>query len=609
MGQRRRGQEMRLKFDTITCGGCKGRRLLARTCTDCGERPKAQEIQYDLQRRERMVAEFRTARKVPDHTIKPVLSSLTGDLDELMGQVLGALSSTSRSGRTSEPLVDAFGEMDQFVASWANLLPRPHRNRGKVIGLSLSELAEGLELFLDALCAPDVQEAKGLERQGNKKIEQAGVTLDGIAELDVAEAAFTSGSLLGDMNRIGREARNSVGWKTSIAELDAALSADSGWDATTPGMGLQSRTILVLAQNLFDLQAFTKVVQVADDLTTRCSHDLAASSEWMRAHARAAAYLASGAMSVHHTLSSRGSSDLEAAQSMVTAVATWRDGVLRHSLATMLASSIAEYDRLVSKSGGHAVQRAASAYPGLLLDENLTPSLRNAGGHAGLDLTRAGVRIGDDEFSFDDFFDRVLAYLETTLATFVGVTLAMTRLGADLTCDAYLAPRDRDAAVALFLGVLNLTCDSVEVDGEALRLQVGGAEPDWMVLSAALSAMFPASVERAEILLSTDLGKRAFTTSLERIRQFADGIAELPTERAAIHLSAVVSASRLDGASPWPEESWERAVQAVIHRNEGTDLRTWVKNVRELRDFGREADQHAVVVSCETALAELRRPR
>lgn len=310
---------------------------------------------------------------------------------------------------------------------------------------------------------------------------------------------------------------------------------------------------------------------------------------------------------MHLAISSHGSSDLEAAQSAVIAVATWRDGVLRHALATMLANSIDEYDRLVGKSGGHATKKAASAYPGLLLNENLTPALRNAGGHAGLDLTEGGIRIGDEEFSIDEFVDKVLAYLETTMATFVGVTLAMTRLGADLSYDAYLAPRDRHAAVALFLGAFNLTCDSIHVYGDALSIQVSGPEPEWMTLSAALSAMFPASVEHAEVRLITDLGQRIFTTSFERVRQYADGLGQLPVERTALHLSAIVAASRLDGASPWHEEDWNRVVQAVTRRDEGADLRAWVKDVRALRDFGREADQRHVVTSCESELAELRR--
>ncbi|MDJ0356071.1 hypothetical protein [Paenarthrobacter sp. PH39-S1] len=499
--------------------------------------------------------------------------------------------------------------MDQLLASWSNLLPRPQRNRGKVIGRALRTFAEGMEIFLDALCAPDMHVAQRLQRRGNDLIGEATVVLAEITELDTAEEAFASGSPLEGMNRIGREARISVGWESSITELDAALSAGVGWDAAIPGMGLQSQTILLLAQNLFDLEAFTEVVGVADDATTMRGQTLVESGDWRRAHARAAAYLASGAMSMHLAISSHGSSDLEAAQSAVVAVATWRDGVLRHALATMLASSMDEYERLVGKSGGHATKKAASVYPGLLLDENLTPALRNAGGHAGLDLAEGGIRIGDEEFSFDEFIDKVLAYLETTMATFVGMTLAMTRLGADLSCDAYLAPRDRDAAVALFLGAFNLTCDSVQVDGDTLKMQVSGPEPDWMTLSAALSAMFPVSVEHAEIRLFTDLGKRTFTTSFKRVREYTDGLGELSAEHAALHLSAIVAASRLGGASPWPDEDWNRVVQAVIRRDEGADLRAWVKDVRNLRDFGREADQREVVASCESALAELRQRR
>lgn len=557
MGQGRRGKEILLKFGTITCGRCGGERLLARTCPDCGERPKAHEVQYELQRREHVVAEFRSQRRAPDHAVDPDAESLAADFDSSLNRVLRALSDTSRSGRTADVLVAAFGEMDQLVLNWSNPLPRPRLNRGKVIGRALRTFSEGIELFVDALCAPDFHAAQKLELRGNQLIDEATLVLDEIAELDTAEQAFASGSLLESMNRIGRDARVSVGWESSVTELDAALSAGVGWDAAVPGMGLQSQTILLLAQHLFDLEAFTEVVGVADYATTMGGHTLVESGDWQRGHARAAAYLASGAMSMHFAISSDGSSDLEAAQSAVTAVATWRDGVLRHALASMLASSMDEYDRLAGKSGGHAIKKAALVYPGLLLNEHLTGALRNAGGHAGLDLTDDGIRIGDEEFSSDEFVDRVLAYLETTMATFVGVTLAMTRLGADLSCDAYLAPRDRHAAVALFLGAFNLTCNSVQVDGVALTIRVSGPEPDWMTLSAALSAMFPASVKHVEIRLFTDLEERTFTASFKRVREYADGLGQLPAERAALNLSAIVATSRLDGSSPWTDGDWD----------------------------------------------------
>lgn len=546
---------------------------------------------------------------MPDHNFNPDAHSLTTDFNETLNRVLRSLSKASTSGRTADALVAAFGDMDQLVATWSNPLPRPQRNRGKVIGRALHEFSAGMESFIDALCAPDMHVAQRHERRGNELISEATTVLAELAELDAAEEAFASGSLLEGMNRIGREARTSVGWESSITELDAALSAGVGWDAAIPGMGLHSQTIRLLAQNLFDLETFTDVVGVADRVTTMRGHALGDSGAWRRAHARAAAYLASGAISMQVVISSHGSSDLEAAQSAVAAVATWRDGVLRHTLATMLASSMDEYEGLISKSGGHAAKRAASDYPGLLLNENLTPALRNAGGHAGLDLGAGGIRVGDEELSADEFVDKVLAYLETTTATFVGVTLAMTRLGVDLSYDEYLAPRDRDASVALFLGAFRLTCDSVQVEDDALLLQVRGPEPDWMALSGGLSAMFPASVEHAEICLSADPGKRTFTTSFKRVRQYSDGIAQLPAERAALNIGAMVAASSLDGASPWSDEDWNRIVRAVTRRDEGTDLRAWVRDVRALRDIGREADQGDVVASCERALAELRQLR
>ncbi|MGO1545598.1 MAG: hypothetical protein ACTHXA_14790 [Gulosibacter sp.] len=190
------------------------------------------------------------------------------DFDKVLNRVLRALSDASRFGRTADALVASFGDMDQMVASWSNPLPRPQRNRGKVIGRALRRFSEGIELFVDALCARDIHAAQKLERRGNHLIGEAEAALDEITELDAAEEAFASGFPLEGMNRIGREARLSVDWVSSVTELDAALSSGFGWDAAIPGTGLQSQTILLLAQKLFDLEAFTEVVGVADDATT-----------------------------------------------------------------------------------------------------------------------------------------------------------------------------------------------------------------------------------------------------------------------------------------------------------------------------------------------------
>lgn len=607
MGSRKRNKGLQLKFGTITCERCGGERLLARECPECGAGPKPQEVQYDLQRRERVVAEFRSRRKSPNRTVFPDVDHLGVDFDIILRRVQRSLADVSRADRTADSLLSSFERLDQLVASWNNPLLRPGRNRGRIIGDALEMFREGIEMFVDALVATDLHAAQDFARRGNLKIAEAGTILDRTGELDAAEESLSGLSVIESLNRVGRAARQGAHDRFSVTELDGKLASGVGWEVGAAGLGLQAHTIQLMALSSFDVEMFTRIVTISDVAASAGGEELAASDDWKRGHARAAAFLGSAMASVDQAIAADDGNDLEVAHRLVQAVATWRDGVLKHSLATLLASSVGEYQKLASMKGGEVIRRATAAHPGLLLDENLTQALRNAGGHADIDVNQDAVMIGKDSFTFDEFVDRILAYLETTVATFVGTTTALVRHGADFTYSEYLAPRDRDAAVALFLGMYGLTCDAVEVRGESLTIHATGPDPDWMALGAALSAMFPESISVASIILLTEAGDRRFSTSLDRYRKYAGGLASLEVEEAALGFSAIVAASRLDGGSPWVDEDWGRVVKAVTARNEEVDLRAWVKNVRQLRGYGREAEQVRVVSACEGALAALRR--
>lgn len=607
MGRRKRKEGLLLKFGTITCTGCDGVRLLARECHDCGAQPKPHEVQHDLQRRERLVVEFRDKRRQPDRDISPELENLPTEHDRAIKRVLQALADASRTDRTADSLVAAFALLDQLVATWQNQLPRPQRNRGRIIGNALRKFAEGSDLFVEALRAPDMISAQELERQGNKVIDEAATILADLNHINQADEVFSEESPSEALNKIGQSARQLAGHEHSLKELDQALRVGAGWESASEGMGLQAHTIHSMALASFDSDSFTQILSASDSAIGIGGKEFAQSEEWKRRHARAAAFLGSAAASVHQGIFTEGGSDFEVAHRAVEAVATFRDGVLKHTLATILSNSTDEYVRLNRKNGGAVIGKAASAHPELLLDENLTPALRNAGAHADIDLSEHGLKIDGNNFSTDHFIDRFLAYLETAIATFMGVTLAMTRIGIDFDYNQYLAPRDRDAAVALLLGAFNLQCDSVDVSDEGVTIHASGSEPDWMTLAAVLSAMFLSSTAQGKICVTTESREHVFVTSLDRFRTYTEGIESLDAKQSILRLTAITAASSLDGTSPWPKEEWDRVARAIIAREESEDLRTWVRNIRELRGYAREAHLADVASACDNALAALRR--
>lgn len=607
MGRGSNKYGLQLSFGTITCERCGGERLLARECPECNARPKPHEVQYDLHRRARVIADFRKCRQGTDTSAEPNVAELQAEFDRTLKKGLKALSGASRRDRKADSLVVAFSRFDQLVTSWRNPLPRPDRNRGRIVGKALSVFAEGLECFVEAVEAPDMLTAQELEARGNQQFKRAESLLGEIDELDEAAGAFSGNSSFQVMNHFGRSLRVSVASEASLRELDAKLISEVEWDVASEGVGLQVQTVKSIALSAFDYEMFTQVLTVATTAVGAKGAALGESSEWTRCHARAAAFLASAVASVYQVVSADDTNDFEIAHKAVEAVATWRDGVLKHALATMQASSFEEYQKLIRKGGGEVIRRASLAFPELLLDENLNRSLRNAGGHAGVDVTEQGIRIGDEEFPIEIFIDRVLAYLETTVAAFFGVDLSMARLVVRYDYNNYLTPRDRDAAVSLFLGTFGLSCELMEVDGESATIRASGDEPDWLTLAAGLSAMLPSVVSWAHISVTSDGVKRKFSTSLERYRMYADDIASASLKETVLKMSAIVASSRLDGDSPWSGADWGRAVKAMVPRGEDDDLRAWVKNLRELRQNAREAEQADVVNACEYALAGLRR--
>lgn len=85
-----------------------------------------------------------------------------------------------------------------------------------------------------------------------------------------------------------------------------------------------------------------------------------------KGHARAAAYFSGAAAALNHVVTSTESGELELAYRAVETIATLRDGVLRHALATILSTNESEYRRFARMSAGAVIQKAAAAHPELL---------------------------------------------------------------------------------------------------------------------------------------------------------------------------------------------------------------------------------------------------
>lgn len=608
MTKRKRRRGLLLDFRVTSCQKCQGQRLLGQSCPFCNARPLEHEMQFDLQRRVRLVASFRERRRSPKVDRSPSFDRLSYELDATLRRVLDALSDVSRSGHSPEPIVVAFASLDQLVASWQLPQPRPHRNRGRIVGESLELLSDGISKFVDALEAPDMLAAKKLERLGNEQIRQAEDVLDALRQIEDRDSLFAAASPNEALNLVVQDARQLAGHQTSLREFDRALRSGAGWNSAAEGLGITLHAVHLAALTSFDLSNFTRVLSATVEAleANHTTQELFSSEEWSRRHARAAAFLGSSIASVYQETRSVDGNDFVIAHRAVEAVSTFRDGVLKHFLASLLGGPESGYVQLLTKNTGKLLRLASDKYPHLMLQENLSPELRNAGAHADIDIVDTGIQIDGAVLSQEEFLDKFLAYLEITLATFVGLLLASAGHRDERHLERYLTPRDRDAVISTFLGAFNLKLDDVVVTQSTMTVNASGSQPDWVTLAGGLSSIPSGDASELSICVSTELGDQVFRASLGKLREGADDLGELGLKATILRMAEIVAGCRLNGRSPWSDSEWEGFSRTVLERDREEDLGTWVKNLRRMRDAAREAGIHPVVDRCEQAIAMVR---
>lgn len=120
-----------LNWVKLRCDRCGGERLAKRPCPECGARPAPHETQPDLDRRRRLLSEFRAGRRPVTPGVRP--DDVGAALEATLDQVQAALAAVSRKGQDATPLIliQSFEVLDQFEASMSISLPRPHLNAGR----------------------------------------------------------------------------------------------------------------------------------------------------------------------------------------------------------------------------------------------------------------------------------------------------------------------------------------------------------------------------------------------------------------------------------------------------------------------------------------------
>ncbi|MGY5766674.1 hypothetical protein ACXET9_15945 [Brachybacterium sp. DNPG3] len=606
MAQHKRN--LQLAFDYVICERCNEQRILARSCINCGRGPEPDERQQDLSRRIDLVDEFQANRITPTSLPVADLSQLERQVDETTRAVERALAKASRGNGGPEVLVTAFSQLDSVALSWQLPQLRPNRNLGKLIGRALGQLRAGYEKFLDAMCAPDMNEAQRCEAEGNAEIRLGEYHLEQIEELIWAGEVSEGSDPLQVANSAGRAIRDRLGNPATIEALELELRRIEGTGSVS-GSGVEHQMMRILALTQFDFDRFSAIRDSVADALGRSVAFLGLGREeaWRRQHAMAQSNLSGSLSAANLVVNSGDSGELDIVNSAVRCVATLRDGVLRHAVATLVACDPREYDSFVNRSGGFALKAADRRFPEIPISEGLEPSFRHAGGHGGVDdLDGDQVTIQGKTFSPEQFIDVYLAYLETVLSVWSGLNLALDRLGGEFKVRSYISPRDVKTAITAGVGILGVECASIEMRRDKLWLKVNSPDHDWLQVAAFVSGIELVDANSLLIDILGDVEPHHFTASLSAFREADYAAAAMCDEENALLVAGVLAACALDGVSLWYRQDWSAVLSKLTSLDGVEDYRVWIARLKDFRRLATEVGDDDSAASCVSAIRSFR---
>ncbi|WP_448060450.1 hypothetical protein [Cellulomonas hominis] len=601
---------MQLRFAITTCARCGGTRILCQQCPECGLPAQPHEVQPDLDRRRAVVAAFRSARRsVPHPRIRA--ERARQQIGRSIHDLQRELARAAKDGRDAAGLVRAFGELDSLVISLEEPCLRPHRNTGRAQGRAARLVRDGFELFVDAICAPTIEGAQALERQGQRLIDSSAVVLrDAHAEAESWDELYER-PLQELAGAIGLSARQTAGEGTSLAELDLRLQRlydhPSG---ARPGLGLTLHAMRGLLVSALDLEETAALACAAERRFTDASgiSGLLDWPSWVSEHNRGIALLSAALFGVARL--GDDASDLERIDVLLNVVMKCRESLIPHFIASTAASDGPDYDRLRRKTSGNLIGDGARDYPELHIAEHTDQRWRHAGAHVDFDVHDGQVRIRSGSggvllVPVEEVMDAMLSHVELVLAFHIGLSCSAAALGRDLPPSEHASLRDLLIALELAISFVAGTEVSATVEGASLGISFSGEVDRFFPMAAAAAAVLPERIAevRAEIT-SADGRPRQCIAPLSAFRDYGDLNAD--TIGGLLGYATICGQARLDSHSWLTDEEWAALAARVIALSESLSVRDGVRSVRCLRALASRAGASQAAERCTAWIRQLR---
>ncbi len=289
-----------------------------------------------------------------------------------------------------------------------------------------------------------------------------------------------------------------------------------------------------------------------------------------------------------------------------------RDGVIRHCLATLLATNAAEFHALTRRGAGHVIKRAAQKYPELRLDENLSEALRHAGAHYDYDVDGDCFITHDNSGNevrlvLEHFVDQVLGYLQTGVALMMALMTSTSAQGIALEMSKHTPERDLLSSITALLGFTGLLEPVASWDDELLSITATGDTANLTNTAVGIAGIAPARISRLSAQVTGQDGVvGTWVAQLDPFRQCLQRPPGLSDMDEMLALARVVSAVRLDSESIWNTDMWAGIALHLVGATSEENLRTRVLRAKEIRDIARSAGDEDAADSITRILEAIR---
>lgn len=583
MGNRIR---IELRWKLLRCDRCGGERVAARSCPDCGSRPAPHEIQPDLDRRRRLVQEFRAARveALPDEFPWERLGNRFG---AAFRSVSRALADAAKRSRDPQAMVRGFEPLDQLVADASVPLLRPQRNFGRRVYESLLDVSAGLDHFVAALEASDLHAARECEQAGQALIDSGAARVAGSSRhIRLSESLAT-----GDYMQTLAMDHTGDGATRDLDEIGRELAARLGLGAQTDlGVSIVADVLDVMAEACLDRLRYDELAEVASTQLGQQTEVLGDESarrdmvdDMLRMNAKASRLLQ--AIEDDET-------ELTIVGEALGLLLVLRERCLRHSLAVLLATDKeSAYGSMRQQRSGELMKRADRAFPELRLSD-LDRNLRNAGAHEDFEVQDGLLLLDGGKVTMDpdDFVDGVLQFLEVYVGIQRGVLVAMAQHGKPYPTSADLSRNDRLGICEYMLVTTGLTGVRLTQDSDNLTIEATGRCRNWSTTVAALTAVLPAEI--ATVALRSDANGSIVSASaeLQPYRDFQSQDDSVDKDSRQMALMGAIAATREEGRCPWDADMWT-GIATAVSASRGIDdfLADRVRRVLAVRSLARRA--------------------